>query len=61
MVPVESTSKSYLVRIYRRDRRNPRRIAGVVELFEQERTETFKSARELMRIIGIDDRVKESK
>lgn len=54
--------ESYLIRIYRRDPQDPRRIAGVVELIEQERTEHFKSAEELMRILGIDDsRSEESK
>jgi hypothetical protein len=47
--------ESYLIRIYRRDPQDPRRIAGVVELIEQERTEHFKSAGELMRILAIHD------
>ena len=53
MGPQDSFAESYLVRIYRRDRREPRRVAGLVEIIEQERTETFKNAGELMRILGI--------
>jgi hypothetical protein len=48
-----SPSESYLVRIYRRDKREPLLVAGLVELIEQERTETFKNAEELLGILGI--------
>jgi hypothetical protein len=53
MVPLESASESYLVRIYRRDPRDPEGVAGLVEIIEQERTETFKNAGELMRLLRI--------
>jgi hypothetical protein len=46
-------AESYLIRIYRRDLREPQRVAGVVELIEQERTESFKSVEALMQILGI--------
>lgn len=46
--------ESYLVRIYRRDPRDPGSVAGLVEIIERERSETFKSAEELMRILEID-------
>lgn len=49
-----SSPESYLVRIYRRDEQDPRRVAGLVEMIERERTESFKSADDLMRILGID-------
>lgn len=48
-----SSPESYLVRIYRRDEQAPRRIAGLVEIIERERTEAFKNADELMNILGI--------
>lgn len=48
------SAESYLVRIYRRDVREPRRVTGLVEIIERERTETFKSADELLEILGID-------
>ena len=53
MVPLESASESYLIRIYRRDPRDPQLVAGLVELIEKERTETFKNAGELLGILGI--------
>ena len=53
MVPLESASESYLIRIYRRDPGDPRLVAGLVELIEKERTETFKNAAELLAILGI--------
>lgn len=56
MGPTESALESYLVRIYRRDRRDPQLVAGLVELIEQERTETFKNAGELLGILGIASR-----
>jgi hypothetical protein len=48
-IPIDS----YLVRIYRRDPQEPRRVAGLVEIIERESSATFKSAEELMRILGI--------
>jgi hypothetical protein len=51
-----SAPESYLIRIYRRDPQDPRRISGVAEFIEQERVAHFKSVEELMRIMRIDRR-----
>ena len=42
---------NYIVRIYRRDRKEPREIVGVVELVEKKAKKTFKNVNELIRIL----------
>jgi len=42
---------SYIVRIYRRDMNDPRRIAGLVELVEQEEKRAFTGIEELVNIL----------
>jgi hypothetical protein len=39
---------SYIIRIYRRDDRNPANIAGLVEIVESDETRPFVSYEELM-------------
>lgn len=46
-----STRDSYIVRIYRRNRDNPQKIAGIVETVLPGKEEAFKSAKELMAIL----------
>jgi len=43
--------ESYVVRIYRRDVRQPRRVAGTVEVVASGSELSFKSLRELDRIL----------
>lgn len=42
---------SYIIRIYRRDAKNPAKIAGQVELVEREVTRCFGGVEELMEIL----------
>ena len=42
---------SYVIRIYRRDEKNPEHIAGQVEFVEQEETRLFADTGELIRIL----------
>jgi hypothetical protein len=42
---------NYIVRIYRRDPDDPRKIAGMVELVEQEEKKAFTGIEELVRIL----------
>jgi len=44
--------ESYVVRIYRRDPRSPRRIAGTVEIVASGTERSFTSLRELQQILG---------
>jgi hypothetical protein len=43
---------SYVIRIYRRDAKNPANIAGQVEFVEREETRSFGGAEELMEILA---------
>lgn len=43
---------SYIIRIYRRDAKNPVNIAGQVEFVEREETRSFGGAEELMEILA---------
>jgi hypothetical protein len=47
---------SYVVRIYRRDARNPGKAAGIVEFIERGRIKSFTSVDELVKILGLKDR-----
>jgi len=48
---------SYVIRIYRREDKNPGNIAGQVEFVEREETRSFGGADELMEILtGCKDR-----
>ena len=42
---------SYIVRIYRRDRETPERITGIVELIAHQQVLSFRSSRELVKIL----------
>ncbi|HYU68934.1 MAG TPA: hypothetical protein VEL09_06340 [Burkholderiales bacterium] len=42
---------NYIVRIYRRDRRHPEQLVGMVENVEQESQQGFHTARELLEIL----------
>ena len=47
--------KTYIVRIYRRDRESPETVAGVVEIVDEQLVRGFKSREELWRILALDD------
>jgi hypothetical protein len=53
---VERPMDSYVVRIYRRDARNPGKAAGIVEFIERGRIKSFTSVDELVKILGLKDR-----
>lgn len=53
-IPDRGNSESYLIRIYRRDERGSCRIAGLVEIIGEDKTACFRTAGELMEIMGID-------
>jgi hypothetical protein len=42
---------NYIVRIYRRDRRHPEQLVGLVENVEQESQQRFHTAHELLAIL----------
>ncbi len=44
---------SYVIRIYRRDEKNPEKAAGQVEFIEKGRTESFTCVEELVEILGM--------
>ncbi len=44
---------NYVIRIYRRDERNPGKVAGLVEFIEQEQTKSFKCVEDLVKILGL--------
>jgi hypothetical protein len=48
--------ESYVVRIYRRHSRGSGRIAGTVEIVASGTERSFKSLRELQRILGLSGR-----
>jgi hypothetical protein len=51
---VEINMDSYVVRIYRR---NPGKVAGLVELIEQEQIKSFTCIEELVKILGLKGEV----
>jgi translation initiation factor 1 (eIF-1/SUI1) len=53
----EINMDSYVVRIYRRDERNPGKVAGLVELIEQEQIKSFTCIEELAKILGLKGEV----
>lgn len=48
----KSSRENYLVRIYRRDKEDPERIAGMVELIEAGEKKTFSTFDDLRAILG---------
>lgn len=48
---------SYVVRIYRRDERNPGKVAGLVELIEKEQIKSFTCIEDLVKILGLKGEV----
>lgn len=50
--------ESYIVRVYRRSRKNPRMKAGVVEKVGQEEKEGFENIDKLMEIFLGSDKIK---
>ena len=53
--------ENYIVRIYRRDHDKPAEIAGLVELVEAEKKQSFKNMDELSRILCSPERKKTPK
>ncbi len=47
---------TYVIRIYRRDEKNPEKAAGQVEFIEKGRTESFICVDELVEILGLKER-----
>lgn len=47
-----SSRENYLVRIYRRDKEDPDRIAGIVEFIEAEEKKAFATFDDLKAILG---------
>ena len=47
--------ESYVVRIYRKDAKDPRKLVGEVERAEQDGKQTFHGADELLRILVSPD------
>lgn len=47
---------TYVVRIYRRDKRNTRKVAGQIELIEQEQTRSFTCVEELVKILELREK-----
>jgi len=45
-------NECYVVRIDRRDQRDPKRVAGVVEYTDSEQARSFRSMSELMRLLA---------
>ena len=56
-----STRENYLVRIYRRDKEEPERIAGMVELIEAEEKKTFATFDDLRAILVREQATKRKK
>jgi len=53
--------ENYIVRIYRRDQDRPDEIAGLVELVEAQKKQSFKNMDELSQILCIPVKKKTSK
>ncbi|MDD2732815.1 MAG: hypothetical protein PHF56_02650 [Desulfuromonadaceae bacterium] len=53
--------ESYIVRIYRRDPKDSRKIAGQVEIIEEEVKRTFGSREELWGILNPEKKMKGGK
>ncbi len=49
-------SESYVVRIYRRDPRNPTHVTGLVECADPELNRMFHSVSELLELLALDRR-----
>ncbi len=47
---------SYVIRIYRRDKRNPGKAAGQVEFIERGQIKSFACAGELIRILDLAEK-----
>ncbi len=47
---------SYIVRIYRRDKRNPGKAAGQVEVIEREQIVSFTCVEELLKILDLKEK-----
>ncbi len=47
---------SYIIRIYRRDEKNPGKAAGQVELVEQGYVKSFMCVDELVKILGLKEK-----
>ncbi len=47
---------SYVIRIYRRDEKNPGKAAGQVEFVEQGHVKSFTCVDELMKILGLAEK-----
>lgn len=47
---------SYVVRIYRRDKRNPGKVAGQVEFIEQNQINSFTCVEELVTILDLKEK-----
>jgi hypothetical protein len=47
---------SYVIRIYRRDDKNPAKAAGQVEFVEKGRVKSFTCVDELVEILGLKER-----
>jgi hypothetical protein len=52
----ETNMNSYVIRIYRRDEKNPGKAAGQVEFVEQGRVKSFTCADELVEMLGLKER-----
>ncbi len=53
---MEIPMDSYVIRIYRRDEKNPGRAAGQVEFVEQGLVKSFTCVDELMEILGLKEK-----
>jgi hypothetical protein len=47
---------SYVIRIYRRDEKNPEKAAGQVAFVEQDRIKSFACVDELVEILGLKEK-----
>jgi hypothetical protein len=52
-----TVGESYVVRIYRRDPDDPRRVTGLVEAAEPGTRASFRTAADLLRLLGLGRRV----
>jgi hypothetical protein len=48
---------SYVVRIYRRDESDPRKVTGLVEFIEQDQVKSFTCVEELVKILDLKEEV----